>query len=206
MLDESDRKAGLSNFDGAWKEWLNRVKKINLLSEDENVESLAQAILQAFKTHSGRDLDFIFRSCATQGELKEYGFPFDLALYGYLRMRGYTEKGIIRTAYNSSLLLKVMNEKITSSHVDAAVKAALDILERGIKREEDTPLKPWDTQIFLAAPAIDDSAKSVAHTPYANVHLLSLDGEYKTIGPHENMMKGVLKHVSLGWLSKFKAG
>ena len=205
MLDKSDKEAGREHFEGAWERWMNRVKEINRLSEDENVESLAQAILDAIKVQSRHDtnFDFIFKSCATSVDLERHGFPFDLALNGYLRNRSDAPK-LIRTAYETSLLLKVMNDTITDSHVNTAVKATLDILRRGMTRGDSLLFEPWDTELFLAARAIDGSAKSVQHTPYANVFLLSFDGEFHRISPHD-WMDPVLQLVCAEWRPKVEA-
>jgi len=208
ILDKSDKEAGRQHFEAAWVDWMNRVKEINQLSEDENVASLGEAILEALKQQSRHDtnFDFIFRSSATKGDLEKHGFPFDLALNGFLR-KSSNEPKLIRTAYDASLLLKVMNDTITGSHVNTAVKAAVDILIRGITRGDNLLFEPWDTQLFLAGRAIANSAKSkkLKHTPYANVYLLSFDGKFHRIAPHD-WMDQILKSVCSKWRPKVKVG
>lgn len=187
-----------------WEEWIRIVEAIMSPLEEEtgadaNVLSLSRALDAAFEAQSRKFkvFDFKLHSTVSRAELERRELPFDLVKNGFLKMRSDTPK-LVRTAYDASLLFKVVPEVLTMSHVEQVLSGAEQLLNFGIDTGKDGHFEPWDTYVFLVGLDFDEAIKSISHRGYINLFLLTFDGRHLNPSPHE-WMNDVIRQIYLQW-------
>lgn len=223
FVEPEDRERVKQCVEESWAAWTKRIQAITEpLAEaevDKTVSTLGLAVIEALEAQRTRFKEFEFRlySELASAELAKQGLPFDLALNGFLKVR--SDRPMIRTSYEVSLLIRVVPDVLSFSHIEQVVLGAKTALGVGVKVTDNVRHDPWDTFVFLASTRFDVELaeeserpqgrkfvigrEQFMHTDYVNLFLLAEEGERRffNTSPHE-WMDPVLEAISFRWPQK----